>query len=88
MNSCSWTLDVLPALDHLYVVLLVGNNAQLCQGLKQVVALQDQIPLKDQRAAQLLHLIWGLLVAASLYLLFDVITCNVKDQEVVAQVAD
>lgn len=55
MNSCSCTQDALPALDHLYVVLLVGNNTQLCQGLKQVVALQDQIPLKERRAAQSLR---------------------------------
>lgn len=37
----------LPVLDHFDRVLLVGNHAQLGQGLKQVVTLQNQIPLRD-----------------------------------------
>lgn len=41
-------LQLVPALHHLYRLLLVGNNRQLCQGLKQVVALQNQVPLKKE----------------------------------------
>ena len=37
-----------PALDHVDVVLLIGDATQLCQGLEQVVTLQNQIPLKEQ----------------------------------------
>lgn len=41
--------DSVPALDHFDVVLPLGNDTQLGQGLKQVVALQHQIPLKEQK---------------------------------------
>lgn len=44
----------LPALRHFYEVLLVGNNTQLCQGLKQIVTLQNQITLKEQTAPPLI----------------------------------
>lgn len=37
-----------PALHHLYGFLLVGNNRHLCQGLKQVVTLQNQVSLKKK----------------------------------------
>lgn len=39
-----------PALHHLYRFLLVGNNRQLCQGLKQVVTLQNQVSLKKKKS--------------------------------------
>lgn len=54
-NSNITTCDPysVPALHHLDAVLLVSNNAQLGQRFKQVVTLQNQIPLKGQVRALL-----------------------------------
>lgn len=40
-------MNYVPALDHFDVVLLVGNNTEFSQSLKQVVTLQNQITLKE-----------------------------------------